>query len=143
LASLAFISCEKPPTISGKPLNYWIERLNDVDAHTRLDALLKINMCTGDQLKGVKSKLIDAANRNNECTEAAVITLARKLHHFDIKWLVYYYSDPSLIQEMQSIPPSEKRAFIRDLRKLKATNKGNDSLFAGRILEWIDPQPSH
>lgn len=56
-------SCGKEETIKGRSVTAWIERLDDRDAKTRLEAADALLKASPDALKPAKKRLLELANQ--------------------------------------------------------------------------------
>lgn len=84
--SVLSISCSEKK-LSGKPLSYWEERINDLDPQTAEEAFREIGKLSQADLATMKSSIEKAANSGNR---SAVLMLSSKFGITKTKWLPHY-----------------------------------------------------
>jgi len=137
----ATTSCKPETRIAGQPVSHWIDRLEDANPETRLDAWRQLHFASAEDIRKNRRSLEKIADDKSADAERATWLLFERLGEVNIKWIsvyvrgLYNYPDGSakafkqleikdktaLVSALESYISDPKLNYVTDY-KMQATN---------------------
>jgi len=83
-------SCKGDPMVSGKPVSFWVAKLDDRDRREWYKAFDALERCTKEDLRGAKKRLREMAVGSNIFSRRAALILFNKFQEVDPKFADAY-----------------------------------------------------